>query len=211
MKAVSHSSSPLLAALLSGPLRHGAVLSAHHLRFDGYVVSLTRPGAARLPNGIECDVRPGRTDHVVVGGGELVVGRTVVGPGRPWNPVPTFEMPQTLPPGPPPNVGGAEVVAGYVAGLVLLHGLRKRALRISDMATLRTDALTTTLLRHASLGEVPEPVHALLASGAVRPLFALGAGSGLAWLRGLVSAGYVVDVDRLSTPLSLQPETSSVG
>jgi hypothetical protein len=55
---------------------------------------------------------------------------------------------------------------------------------------LRAVPLSATLLLHAARGEVPEPVHVLLASGDTRPLLAFGHRSGIAWLRGLVSAGY---------------------
>jgi len=112
-----------------------------------------------------------------------------------------------MPPGPAPLVralagmgpgltpSGDDVLAGYVAGLVLLHGMRKKATRIAEEAAARTTSLSATLLRHAALGEVPEPVHILLATGDVRPLLSFGHSSGPAWLRGLVSAGYMVDVD----------------
>jgi len=55
-------------------------------------------------------------------------------------------------------------------------------------------------LRHAALGEVPEPVHILLATGDARPLLSFGHSSGTAWLRGLVSAGYSVEVDGWPIP-----------
>lgn len=160
-----------------------------------------------MPNGIECaaEVRP--HDRITIGRGRLVIGHMAINPGPEWNPVPSFEHRHVLPPGPEPLVGALaasfpglvlaadDVLAGYVAGLVLLHKEHKRAARIAENAASRTNSLSATLLRHASLGEVPEPVHTLLASGDAKPLLAFGHSSGQAWLRGLVSAGYAVDVD----------------
>jgi hypothetical protein len=40
-------------------------------------------------------------------------------------------------------------------------------------------------------------VHVLLANGDSGPLLSLRHPSGQAWLRGLISAGYTLDVDRL--------------
>lgn len=212
MNARSHSASPLLLELLYGPLVRGSALSRHHLQFANYVVSLTLPGWPRMPNGIECAVEARAEDQVALGGGRLVIGDTVILPGPEWQPIPSFDRGQTMPPGPAPLVrllagmgpgltpSGDDVLAGYVAGLVLLHGLRKKATRIAEDAAARTTSLSATLLRHAALGEVPQPVHILLATGEVRPLLSFGHSSGPAWLRGLISAGYLVEVEGLTTP-----------
>jgi len=90
-----------------------------------------------------------------------------------------------------------EVLAGYVAGIVLLHGQRARAARIAEAAAARMGSFGATMLLHALLGEVPEPVHILLASGDSRPLLAMDRPRGQGWLRGLVSAGYLLDVAAL--------------
>jgi hypothetical protein len=212
MNARSHSASQLLCEVLYGPLLRGSALSSHHLQFAKYVVSLTPPGSPRMPNGIECAVRARGEYQVTLGGGRLVIGDTVIHPGPEWNPVPSFDRGHILPPGPAPLVralaglgpgltpSGDDVLAGYVAGLVLLHGQHKRASRIAEEASVRTNSLSATLLRHAALGEVPEPVHILLATGNARPMLSFGHSSGQAWLRGLVSAGYVVEVDGSMTP-----------
>jgi Protein of unknown function (DUF2877) len=209
MNARSHSASPLLLELLNGPPVRGRALSHHHLQFGGYVVSLTPPRSPRMPNGIECAVEARLEDELVAGDGRLVVGAGVIEPGAEWNPVPAFCRGEVMPPGPAPLVSalaglgpgltpsGDDVLAGYVAGLVLLHGLRKKAAEIAEEASARTNSLSATLLRHAALGEVPEPVHVLFATGDVRPLLAFGHSSGQAWLRGLVSAGYMVEMDGL--------------
>jgi uncharacterized protein DUF2877 len=212
MNAHSHSASPLLNAHLDGPLLRGSLMSRQHLKFGDYVVSLTAPGSPRMPNGIECRIQARSDMRVVIGRGRLVVGDAVIHPGPEWNPVPDFERGLVLPPGPAPSIralagfgpgltpAGDDVLAGYVAGLVLLHGQFKRASRIAEEAAVRTNSLSATLLRHAALGEVPEPVHVLLATGDVRPLLSFGHSSGQGWLRGLVSAGYALEVDALSIP-----------
>lgn len=206
MKAISHSASRLLTALLNGPMVSGSVLSGSHLQFGDYVVSITRPGRSRMPNGIECTVEPSPRNRIAIGDGRLVVGQAIVNPGEEWNPVPLFDRRRALPPGPEPLVRslaglgpgltpqGDDLLAGYIAGLVLLHGQRKRAEQLASQAAARTNGLSATLLRHAALGEVPEVVHVLLMTGDAGPLLAFGHSSGQAWLRGLVSAGYAVDL-----------------
>jgi Protein of unknown function (DUF2877) len=212
MNADSHSASRLLRAHLDGPLVPGRVLSRQHVQFGDYVVSLTAPGSPRMPNGIECAIQARSDLRVAIGCGRLVVGDVVIHGGPEWNPVPTFERGLVLPPGPAPLVralagfgpgltpAGDDLLAGYVAGLVLLHGQFKRASRIAEEAAARTNSLSATLLRHAALGEVPEPVHDLLVTGDLQPLLSFGHSSGKAWLRGLVSAGYAVEVDEFSIP-----------
>ena len=208
MIAASHSQSELLGELLFGSLAKGAVYSRRDVRFGDYVVSLTQPGAPRMPNGIECRVRVRLRDKVVIGGGRLVIGATAVEAGPAWDPVPSkVNRAGVLRPGAEPllhvvapraNSNAAaedDVLAGYVAGLVLLHDQRDRATRLALAAIARTDALHATLLRHAARGEVPEPVHALLAGGDTGPLLAFGGGSGQSWLRGLLSAGFPLAID----------------
>jgi hypothetical protein len=210
MIAESHSGSELLRRLLYGPLVSGKVYSPGHLRFGDYVVSITRPGSLRMPNGIECDLKVRLREKVAMGGGRLVVGATVVSPGAVWNPVPSFIKPRgLLPAGPEPLLPisatpdgrsmstGDCVLAAYVAGLVLLHGQRDRAGRVAERAAARANAMSATMFRHAALGEVPEGVHILLATGETNHLVSSRDPSGPAWLRGLVSAGYPVEVDAL--------------
>lgn len=210
MNAESHSASPLLCAHLYGPRVRGRVLGRQHLQFGDYVVSLTPRGSPRMPNGIACAVQARTENSVEMGDGRLSIDDVVIHPGPEWNPVPSFRRQGFLPPrpalfvpalaglGPGLTPAGDDVLAGYVAGLVLLHGQRKLATRIADEAAVRTNSLSATLLRHAALGEVPEPVHTLLATGDALPLLSFGHSSGQAWLRGLVSAGYPVKADGLS-------------
>jgi hypothetical protein len=223
VKARSHSSSPTLTALLFGNLRHGTAVSRHDLRFGDYILSLTAPGAPRMPNGIECPVAAREHSRVAVGEGGLLVGTVEVSAGPGWNPIPSTRPHESLPPGAAPTASGLlglgparvpeedAVITGYVAGLVLLHGRRNRAALIAERAAAKMSPLNATLLRHAARGEVPEPVHALLATGDPRPLLAFEPPRGLAWLRGLVSAGLPLDpgmLAGLSAPSGLQPSGS---
>ncbi len=204
MKAASQSSSALFTGLLFGAARKGTVVGGHELLFGDYVVSITAPGEPRLPNGIECRVTVLPSARVMMGGGTLVVGRTAIAPGRPWDPAPAFDPIESLPAGPEPMAGalrswapnsavdGDPLLAGYVAGLVLLHSQKKRAEQIAARVVQEAGPLSATQLRHAALGEVPEPVHALLARGDAGPLLACGA-PGISWLRGLISAGLPFD------------------
>jgi hypothetical protein len=175
-------------------------MSRADIRFGGYVVTLTAPAAPRMPNGIECRVGVAPAARVAIGRGRLTIGHIDVFPGPPWNPVPSFDEAGTLPPGPEPIAGalGAwlaagspgydALLAGYLAGLVLLHGNRKRAEVILARALEHAEPLNATLLRHAARGEVPEPIHQLLATHDASRLIA-SSPSGMVWLRGLVSAG----------------------
>jgi hypothetical protein len=208
MRALSHATSAELTALLLGPRLRGSAATPRHLLFGGYVVSLTEPGAPRMPNGVETGLEARIGQRATVGGGALGVGRQVLEPGPGWDPQPSFLPFHCLAPGPEPQAelyagrgtgltpAGDDLLAGYVAGLVLLHGDTKRATQLAREAACRTVPLSATLLRHASRGEVPEPVHVLLASGDTKPLLAFGHSSGIAWLRGLVSAGYPLGRER---------------
>ena len=205
MNADSHSSSALLVQLLLGPDRKGTALDRHDFRVGDYVVTLTSPRKPRMPNGVECSVWVARDSRISIGRGRIVVGHVELAPGPGWAPVPSVGHFEILPPGPQPltsslstwladpSVAADALLSGYLAGLVLLHGLRKRAEAIAQRAAGMTDPLSATLLRHAARGEVPEPVHSLLAAGDPGPLLAF-AGSGMLWLRGLVSAGFPLDV-----------------
>lgn len=208
MRALSHATSAELTALLLGPQLKGSAVTPRQLLFGGYVVSLTAPGAPRMPNGVETSIEAHIGQRATIGRGALRVGSQVLDPGPGWNPRPSFVAFQCLAPGPEPQPdlyagrgkgltpAGDDLLAGYVAGLVLLHGETKRAGQLAREAAGRTVPLSATLLRHAARGEVPEPVHLLLASGDTKPLLAFGHSSGIAWLRGLVSAGYPLGRER---------------
>lgn len=204
MHARSHSASAALTALLFGPVTAGAMIGPRQLRFGRYVVMVTEPGQARMPNGIESDIKIRPTAWIAIGDGRLTIGSVGVTPGPEWNPMPTSLPLRSLSPGPEPVAStlaglapdapsSADLIAGYVAGLVLLHGLRDRAARIAERAAAHANPLSATLLGHAARGEVPEPVHSLLAKGDLRPLLAFGGPSGHRWLRGLLSAGLALE------------------
>jgi hypothetical protein len=158
-----------------------------------------------MPNGIECRLRVAPGSPVSIGRGRLSAGHVDVLPGVSWDPTPVFERLDTLPWGPEPRAGATgacmaapgagydAVLAGYLAGLALLHGQHRRAEQIAEQAAPDAQPLAATILRHAARGEVPEPVHRLLATRDPRPLIAY-APAGMAWLRGLLSAGLPLDV-----------------
>ncbi len=202
MNAETHSSSDLLTALLFGTQKKGKALGPREALFGDYVVALTAVGTPRMPNGIECTVTiPARSGRIVIGDGRLCIGHFDIAAGRPWDPIPKLRPMEVLPPGPVPQlsalstwVGAAPVrgdalLAGYIAGLVLLHSHPQRAADLARHAAAESPPVTATALRHAARGEVPEPVHRLLAAGDASALMNWGA-TGMLWLRGLVSAGY---------------------
>lgn len=204
MNAQSHSSSELLKGLLFGPRREGTRLGGRHLLFGDYVVALTPVGAARMPNGIECAASMPARAAVSIGCGTLHLGHVDIDPGKEWNPVPVFDRGFRLPPGLEPPLGSVglsgvagpldgALLAGYVAGLALLHGQQRRAETVASSRLSRFDAGARTILLHAARGEVPEPVHDLLASGNVAHLMSWSP-LGIGWLRGFVSAGLPVDL-----------------
>jgi hypothetical protein len=209
--AASHSSSELLGSLLHGTVRRGTALSLHDLKFGDYVVVLTPVRKPRMPNGVECTVSAGPDLKVAIGGGRLLIGELEILPGEPWNPVPHVINVHRQPAGPQPLASGLtwisssspsadELLAGYVAGLVLLHHRRNRALQIAGRACTQVNPTSATMLRHAALGEVPEPIHHLLATGDIGPLLGFAA-SGMLWLRGLVSAGLLLEGEEaVATP-----------
>lgn len=204
MNAESHSSSALLVQLLLGPVRKGTALDRHDFCVGDYVVTLTAPQKPRMPNGVECSVSVARDSRISIGRGRIVVGHVELAAGPAWNPVPSVGRFEVLPPGPQPLTSALAawvtdpsrsadaMLAGYLAGLVLLHGMRKRAEALAQRAAGTSGSLSGTLVRHAARGEVPEPLHELLASGDPSGLLAW-AGSGILWLRGLVSAGFPLD------------------
>jgi hypothetical protein len=204
VNAESHSTSALLVQLLRGPVRKGTALDRHDFRVGDYVVTLTAPHKPRMPNGVECPVWVAKDSRISIGRGRIIVGRFELEPGPGWDPVPAVGHFEVMPPGPQPlaswlatwvsdpSHSADAMLCGYVAGLVLLHGMRKRAEAIALRSAGMTDPLSGTLLRHASMGEVPEPVHGLLMTGDPAPLLAFD-DVGILWLRGLVSAGFPLD------------------
>ena len=170
MKAVSVSA-PVLARFAQAATR-GVGLGNNYVGFDDYVLALTAPGRPRMPNGIETTARLGRGAEAWLGGGVLEIGGAVVEPGPSWNPVPSVvrrppggvplrpDLDLLVGRGPGLTPAGDDVLAGYVAGLVLFWGLEDQAAAIARGTAGRTTLLSVTLIAHASRGELPEPAHA---------------------------------------------------
>ena len=198
MNALSHSSSPLLAAALFGPAVECVVISGHEVAVRGYVIAFTEPGSPRFPNGVECAVTIEARSLVKVGLGTILVDRERISitESSAWDPVPRLLPATAMPPGPQPLF--EDLLAGYVAGLALLHRKILRAKAIAEAAAASLSPVIATAVRHAARGEVPDSVHSLFASDDPAPLLKVDNAIGLSWLRGLISAGYVVDVSRLS-------------
>lgn len=176
-------------ALVDADLREGTAMGRGHVLLDGYVLTIVPLGGARMPNGIEGDLCLRRGERVVVGGGH--VGGIAVAASTPvWDPVPRprvalrtatdipIDVDALVGRGPGLTPAGDDVLAGYAAGLVLFHGRHVEARRLADLAAPRTNALSATLLLHATQGELPEPAHALLELGETGPLLAWGHSSG---------------------------------
>jgi Protein of unknown function (DUF2877) len=186
--------------LFWGPARRGVSLGAGHLAFDNFVVSLTAPGRARMPNGVESDLVVQRGQPCWLGEGRLEAGGRVVLPGPGWDAVPAtlvrLSVDRRFSPRPDLLAGrgagltpsGDDLLCGYVAGLVLWHGRSEEARAIASTAAALTTLLSGTLLRHAAGGELPEPAHALLERGDPEPLRRFGHSSGRAILVGLALA-----------------------
>ena len=190
----ANSASLSLRGLLSGPPVLATCLGAGHLAVGEGVVSLTRPGAARMPNGIECEITLERGAEIWLGGGAVEVSLW-------WDPVPRPRVRLEAFPAGPPDVtalagrgggltpSGDDLLCGYAAGLVLFGGRHAEAAGIAQEAAPRTTRLSATLLWHAARGELPSPAHTLLADGDPEPLRRFGHSSGRAILVGLALAG----------------------
>ncbi len=197
---IAISISRALLPAFAGAERVGTAVGAGYLEFGGMVVALTPPGAPRMPNGVESDVRVSPGTAVRIGLGRLLLGALEITPGDVWEPVPEvgrrprggpFVRPdpiQLAGRGPGLTPAGDDILCGYVAGLYLFHDRRAEAAEIALVASARTSNLSATLLRHAALGELPEPAHAFLATGDSRPLAAFGHSSGRCLRLGLMLA-----------------------
>ena len=189
-----------IRGVFEGPERVGTGLGHGYVDIGDEVVAFTVPGAPRMPNGIETDVTIGVGERCVIGRGQVRVRDTTIAGGPDWDPVP---RPRVIPvprgrrrprirslvgAGPGLTPAGDDVLAGYVAGLVFFRRQGARARRIADVAARRTTALSASLLRHASRGELPEPAHAFLEEGDSGPLCAFGHTSGRSLMYGLALA-----------------------
>jgi len=189
-RLTARSVSRALLPFLSGPELEGVGIGAGHLDFGRLVVSVTPPGAPRMPNGLEVEAVSERGWPARIGGGRLLIGATIVQAGPAWDPVPAAARPPAtrhhLRPDPARLAGrgpgltpaGDDLLCGYVAGLTLFHGRRAEAVALANAAAEQTTRLAATLLRHAARGELPEPAHAFLADGDASTLACFGHSSG---------------------------------
>lgn len=182
---------------------------------DGYVLALVPPGKPRMPNGHWFPCQPPAPGTEISTARLGPPGQpwnpvpvplfrlappmpgpfALASPGPASRPDAFFLPSPTLgaPPdpflfagrGPGLTPEGDDFLAGYAAGLVLWHGRRAEAIAIAEAAAPLTTALSATLLRHAARGELPEPAHVFLETGAPGPLLSFGSSSGRALLHGL--------------------------
>lgn len=197
---IAASTSRALLPLFAGPELAGTVAGRGYLEFGDLVLALTAPGGPRMPNGIETAAPALPGTAVRIGLGRLLIGTLEVRPGAAWDPVPMVhhrpssghrqspDPDQLAGRGPGLTPAGDDILCGYVAGIFLFHDRREEASEIALRSAARTTRLSATLLRHAAVGELPEPAHAFLADGDPRPLAAFGHSSGLCLLLGLTLA-----------------------
>ncbi|HEX9362529.1 MAG TPA: DUF2877 domain-containing protein [Candidatus Dormibacteraeota bacterium] len=203
MRAVSVSRAVL--PHFSRPAVSGVDLGQGYIDFGGFVLAVTRPGAPRMPNGVEASVSASRGRRAWLGDGVLRLDGEILEPGPAWDPVPVVRcVPKDGPhlrPIPEALAGrgdgltpaGDDILAGYAAGLALFHGRLDEAGAIARTAGPMTTRLSATLLDHASRGELPEPAHVFLELGDPGPLDRFGHSSGRCLRLGLVLAAWGAD------------------
>jgi hypothetical protein len=187
---VADSVSRPVLGLLCGPRRSGTGMGLGYLELGRRVVAVVPRGRPRMPNGIHVGLSIERGQRVVIGEGRMVTSDAIVVAGPTWEPRPdvrvSLDFAEPFVPDCASLIGkgegltpaGDDLVAGYLAGRVLFHGVS-----CEDVLPRRgrTTKLSETLLRHAAQGEMPEPVHDLLVRGECRSLLAFGHSSGR-WL-----------------------------
>jgi Protein of unknown function (DUF2877) len=194
---IAVSTSRALLPVIAGAELAGTAAGRGFLEFGDLVVVLTPPGGPRMPNGVETAARALPGTPVRIGLGRLLLGSLELWPGVTWEPVPEVRRrpPGAHQPRPDPNQlagrgpgltpAGDDILCGYVAGIFLFHDRREEAAEIAQRAAALTTRLSATLLRHAAVGELPEPAHEYLANGDPRTLAAFGHSSGLCLRLGL--------------------------
>lgn len=193
--------SPFAAALLAGPRRVGKAIGHGYVRIGDDVLAVTRPGAARMPNGIETELELEPGERVTVGRGELRTETGVVTLGPRWNPRPRVRLaarPRARPRlerlagrGPGLTPLGDDVLVGYLAGSALAGAAPSAIAALAERAGRQTTALSRTLLLLAAKGQLPEPAHRFLEQGDPEPLLQFGVTSGRGIALGLRLAAEV--------------------
>lgn len=220
VRALSQSTYAL--ELMQGPVTSGISLGHGHLLFGRDVLSLTRPGDLRMPNGLECDLpelEPGA--QVQVGGGRLECGAGSVQPGTVWDPRPrprfavstspglaSWDLVSIAGAGPGLTPLGDDIAVGHLGACALLGIEHVELLALATRLAARTTSLSGVLLRLAAQGHLPEATHRLLGNGNPQPLLSWGATSGSGILTGLGLHGAAIGMDVVQTldiPLPLTP------
>lgn len=192
---------PFAAALMRGRVQHGAAIGHGYILLGDHVLAVTAPGAMRMPNGIEADLRFCGGETVLVGDGVLRTANGAVTSGPSWNPYPVprfrlsisrrpqFHLENLVGRGPGLTPLGDDVLIGYLAGLALSGIASCVTSAWVAPAAPRTTSLSSTLLELAAHGCLPEAAHRLLEDGDPEPLLAFGATSGQGIALGLALAG----------------------
>lgn len=194
----ARSQGSMARALIEGGERTGRHLGHGYVDVDGYVLAINDRGGPQMPNGIDIGEPLRFGEGILIGGGTLRVGDTVVLPGIDRGPpqmpgvqlralpVISLEPERFAGNGPGLTPAGDDLLIGYVAGLVRYHDtVAAAATEIVLDALPRTTALSRTLLTHALRGELPEPAETFLQTGRVGPLLSFGATSGPAMAIGI--------------------------
>ena len=189
--------SPFAAEMIAGPARVGTAVGAGYVLFGDRVLSVTRPGALRMPNGIEADVPLSPGERVSVGGGALRTAAAAITSGPLWDPRPRPRVRLSVRPrlhvvletlagqGPGLTPLGDDVLVGYLAAAALAGWDPAVTGALAVKAGRRTTALSSTLLWLAAQGHLPEAAHHLLERGDPGPLLRFGASSGTGIALGL--------------------------
>ena len=212
---------PFAAALLAGRVQDGRALGGGHVLFGEKVLTITPPGASRMPNGIETELSLNAGERVSIGAGSLRTPSTTVVAGPLWDPRPRPMIKLSLLPhgrielaalagrGPGLTPLGDDVLIGYLAGRALGGAHAVLTQRLAASYATGTTALSRTLLELAATGNLPETAHHLLVTGDIRPLLAFGATSGRGIAVGLALAGGTTtrpsDAVRLALPFDQPP------
>lgn len=198
MNATARSVTWFVDELLRGPIRAGVGMGHGLIKFGPYIVTVTPPGGPRMPNGIECELDVNEGELVSVGNGALRKEGIEVVAGPMWDARPHPRVVLDASPADAPDAHvllgegtgltpqGDDVLIGYLAGRTVF-GLPVNPAVVSQ-ARRRTTTLSSTLLFHATRGELPEPAHSLLENGDPAPLLGFGHSSGRALLLGLALA-----------------------